>query len=48
MSAIDPEWTLNWPTPNPSRKREGSETCQAAGLVSRSGVGNPVGTAFHP
>ena len=29
------------PTPNPSRTREGSETCVAAGGVSRSGVGNP-------
>jgi Type ISP C-terminal specificity domain/N-6 DNA Methylase len=28
------------PTPNPSRKREGSETCQAEGEVSRSRVGN--------
>jgi hypothetical protein len=27
------------PTPNPSRKREGSETCHAAGVASRSGVG---------
>ena len=27
------------PTPNPSRKREGSETCRTAGEVSRSGVG---------
>ena len=27
------------PTPNPSRKREGSETCRAAGEASRSGVG---------
>ncbi|WP_371432190.1 hypothetical protein [Novosphingobium sp.] len=26
------------PTPNPSRKREGSETCIVAGGVSRSGV----------
>src|SRR3546814_3436602 len=26
------------PTPNPSRKREGSETCQAEGEASRSGV----------
>jgi hypothetical protein len=28
------------PTPSPSRKREGSETGQAEGEVSRSGVGN--------
>jgi hypothetical protein len=28
------------PTPSPSRKREGSETCQAEGEVSCSGVGN--------
>jgi len=27
------------PTPNPSRLREGSETCRAAGEASRSGVG---------
>ena len=28
------------PTPNPSRKREGSETWWPAGLPSRSGAGN--------
>ena len=28
------------PTPNASRKREGSETCRAAGEGSRSGVGS--------
>jgi hypothetical protein len=27
------------PTPNPSRMREGSETCAAEGGISRSGVG---------
>jgi len=27
------------PTPSPSRKREGSETCRAVGEASRSGVG---------
>lgn len=31
---------MDGPTPNPSRKREGSETCRAAGEVSRSGVGS--------
>ena len=31
------------PTPNPSRKREGSETYGDAGEVSRSGVGRPTG-----
>jgi len=31
------------PTPNPSRKREGSETYEAEGAVSRSGVGQSVG-----
>jgi flagellar biosynthetic protein FliP len=30
---------LNMPTPDPSRLREGSETCRAAGEVSRSGAG---------
>ncbi len=37
-SALWPFATLGWPeeapTPNPSRKREGSETCQLAGLVA--------------
>ncbi len=46
-SALWPFATLGWPedapTPNPSRKREGSETYQAEGEVSRSGVG--IGTA---
>ena len=35
-----PEFVLiDGPTPNPSRKREGSETCRTEGEVSRSGVG---------
>ncbi len=44
-SALWPFGTLGWPeeepTPNPSRKREGSETYAAEGEVSRSGVGAP-------
>ena len=32
------------PTPSPSRKREGSETCQAEGAASRSGVGQTAAT----
>ncbi|MCB2079722.1 MAG: valine--tRNA ligase, partial [Novosphingobium sp.] len=51
-SALWPFATLGWPeeegpTPDPSRKREGSETCQAGGEASRSGVGTSSLLAKH-
>jgi len=51
-SALWPFATLGWPeeepTPSPSRKREGSETCQAAGEASRSGVGQSLLARHYP
>jgi valyl-tRNA synthetase len=51
-SALWPFATLGWPddapTPNPSREREGSETYQAEGAVSRSGVGNSLLAKHYP
>lgn len=49
-AGIDPEDTdmarADGPTPNPSRKREGSETSSRSG-VSRSGVGNGASASFR-
>ena len=51
-SALWPFATLGWPeegpTPTTSREREGSETYQAEGAVSRSGVGNPLLQKHYP
>ena len=51
-SALWPFATLGWPgdnpTPDPSRKREGSETCQAEGEASRSGVGHSLLEKHYP
>ncbi len=51
-SALWPFATLGWPedspTPNPSRKREGSETCRAEGEAGRSGVGQSLVQKHYP
>ncbi len=52
-SALWPFATLGWPdgeepTPNPSRMREGSETCRAEGEASRSGVGTSLLAKHYP
>ena len=52
-SALWPFATLGWPeeeqpTPDPSRKREGSETCQAEGEASRSAVGQSLLNKHYP
>ncbi|MGB3797737.1 MAG: valine--tRNA ligase, partial [Alteraurantiacibacter sp.] len=51
-SALWPFATLGWPeegpTPSPSRMREGSETSQAGGEVSRSGVGQSLVQKHYP
>ena len=51
-SALWPFATLGWPEegppPTPSREREGSETYQAEGAVSRSGEGNSLLAKHFP